>query len=62
MGILVNVAKWECPLCHKHGRLWLNSWKARKFGRRHIRMYHKDYKLEPILKILKKEEIPDGKQ
>jgi len=61
MGILVNVAKWECPICHKKGKGWRNCWKARKYGRQHLKMYHKEYKLEPILKVIKEEESGDGR-
>jgi len=60
MGILTNVAKWECPVCHKTGRSWINVWKARRGGRKHIRTYHKQYIVEPILKTIKKEDALDG--
>jgi len=61
MGTLTNVAKWECPLCHKRGRRWLNVWKARKWGRKHLIKYHKEYKVEPILNVIKVEDVGDGK-
>jgi hypothetical protein len=61
MGILVNVAKWECPICHKKGRQWQKVWKARKYGRQHLRNYHKEYIEEPILKVMREEDVWDGR-
>jgi len=61
MGILVNVAKWECPICHKKGKRWLNGWRARKYGRNHLSRYHKEYKVEPILKVMKVVEVEDDR-
>ena len=60
MGILVKVAKWECPLCHKKGKKWQNRWKAKKYGKQHLHNYHKEYKLEPILIVIRVEDVGDG--
>lgn len=42
--------KWFCPLCDNKGKKWLLVRGARKQGRHHLKIFHNEVKLDPIIK------------
>jgi len=43
-------AKWVCPLCGRTGKKWLLVRNARKIGRDHLKTFHNEFEIDPIIK------------
>jgi len=43
-------AKWICPICGNIGKKWLLVRNVRKNGRNHLKIFHNEYEVDPIIK------------